>query len=263
MTVANQWRLIIDGPQSGAINMAVDEALLTAIDTGCSRTPVLRIYDWSEPTVSIGYHQDAMPFEASGLAVVRRITGGRAVVHSAELTYSIVSPSAHPLFKEGISGAYSVISGCIINALVNSGVKASLAVQGRKTEPKDRAKAACFFAPSRYEVTIEGKKLVGSAQRRFKTAFLQHGSILFTVDRSLHEKVFGAQATGELMERMTGLRPYSDVDKASFTKMLVKGFEEGFGAFFAPGSLTETEEYIKTGLLGSHDKKLIEDYRLD
>lgn len=258
MTAANEWRLVIDGPQSGAINMAVDEALLTAMDTGCSQTPVLRIYDWAEPTVSIGYNQDAMPFNASGLAVVRRITGGRAVVHSAELTYSIVSPSDHPLFKEGISGAYSVISGCIVAALGNAGIKAGLVAAARKTKQGEMAKAACFFAPSRYEVTIEGRKLVGSAQRRFKTAFLQHGSILFTVDRSLHEKVFGKQAADELMERMTGLGAYSDIDKASFTGMLVKGFEDGLGASFASCCLTGAEEYIKNGLLASRDRKAVE-----
>lgn len=262
MTVANKWRLIIDGPQSGAVNMAVDEALLTAGDTGCSRMPVLRIYDWSEPTVSIGYNQDDAPFKASGLAVVRRITGGRAVVHSAELTYSIVSPSDHPLFKEGISGAYGVISGCIIKALVNAGIEAALVAPGRKTEPGNKAKAACFFAPSRHEIIVDGRKLAGSAQRRFKTAFLQHGSILFTVDRGLHESVFGVEAADELMERMTGLRPYSDVDKAGFTNMLVKGFEEGLCASFETGSLTEAEEYIKAGLLANRGENAVEDCRL-
>lgn len=258
MFTGNQWRLMIDVPQSGAINMAVDSALLTAMDSGCSRMPVLRIYDWSVPTVSIGYNQDAVPFKASGLAVVRRLTGGRAVVHSAELAYSIISPSEHPLFKEGISGAYSVISGCIINALVSAGVNACLAAPMRKAQPCDKARAACFFAPSRYEITVEGKKLVGSAQRRFKTAFLQHGSILFAIDPVLQERVFGEQAAGELMDRMTGVGAYSNIDKPDFTNMLVKGFEDGLNVSFASSRLTEAEEYIKTGLLESHDKKAIE-----
>ncbi|OGQ59665.1 MAG: hypothetical protein A3J24_10140, partial [Deltaproteobacteria bacterium RIFCSPLOWO2_02_FULL_53_8] len=249
MATGNKWRLIIDGPQSGAVNMAVDEALLTAVDSGRSQTPVLRIYDWREPTVSIGYHQAAEQFKASGLTVVRRITGGRAVVHSAELTYSIVSPSDNPLFKDGINGTYNVISGCIVRALSYAGIDANLAAAGRKREPRERVKAACFFAPSRYEVTIGGRKLVGSAQRRFKTAFLQHGSILFTVDQGLQESVFGQQAAAELMERMTSLSGHSGVGKPAFTQMLIKGFEDGFRASFATSNLTEAEEYIKSGLL--------------
>jgi len=229
--------------------MAVDEALVTNVESGCSSTPVLRIYGWCEPTVSIGRHQDAGPFEGCGLAVVRRATGGRAVIHGAEVTYSIVSHSEHPLFREGIIGAYRVISDCIIGALGKAGVKAELAIPAKKAGSGKKAKAACFYSPSRYEVTVDNRKLVGSAQRRFRTAFLQHGSILFTVDRGLHEAVFGQQAACGLMARMTGLSEHSDVDTAGFSNMLVQGFEAGLRASFATSRLNEAEEYIKTGLL--------------
>lgn len=249
MTIANEWRLILDRPQSGGVNMAVDAALVTNVESGRSSTPVLRIYGWSEPTVSIGRHQDAAAFEGCGLPVVRRVTGGRAVIHGAELTYSIVSPSEHPLFREGIIGAYRVISNCIIGALGKAGVKADLAAPAKKTAPAEKAKAACFYSPSRYEVTVGNRKLVGSAQRRFRTAFLQHGSILFTVDRGLHETVFGRQAAAELMARMTGLSEHADVDITGFSNILVQGFESGLSAAFTPSRLSEAEEYIKTGLL--------------
>ncbi|MBI5886461.1 MAG: lipoate--protein ligase family protein [Deltaproteobacteria bacterium] len=253
MIAASAWRLILDEPQSGGVNMAVDAALVTSVESGSSSTPVLRIYGWSEPTVSIGRYQDAAALEGRGLPVVRRVTGGRAVIHAAELTYSIVSPSEHPLFREGIIGAYRVISNCIIGALGKAGVKADLAAAVKKTTPGEKAKAACFYSPSRYEVTVGNRKLVGSAQRRFRTAFLQHGSILFTVDRGLHEAVFGQQAASELMDRMTGLSEHADIDITDFSNTLVRGFESGLCAEFTPSRLSEAEEYIKTGLLAGGD----------
>lgn len=243
------WHLIIDEPQCGAVNMAVDEAILTAMDSGLALTPVLRIYGWSVPTVSIGYLQDARRFGGSGLPVVRRITGGRAVLHDSEVTYSVICPSEHPLFKQGITGAYGVISGCIINALSGAGIHATLANPPRK--PAALAKDACFFSPSRCEVTVGGKKLVGSAQRRFKSAFLQHGSILLSADRGLHERVFGQDAAEALMERMAWVSAYSDIDKVSFTGQLRNGFEDGLSASFRQRGLSEAEEYIKTGILAS------------
>ncbi len=183
-----RWRLIVDPPFDGRTNMAIDEAISRALDMhggrprlelkvaqgeGVAVLPTLRLYGWKEPTISIGYGQDRERFAGSGLPVVKRITGGRAVLHDMEVTYSIITGADNRLFCSGIEGAYEEISGCIINALNDVGIDArfSPGIKGSKSVSRD----ACFYSPSRYEVMINGKKLVGSSQRRFKNAFIQHG----------------------------------------------------------------------------------------
>lgn len=242
------WRLIRDEPLEGAMNMAVDEALLAALEDGSVERPTLRLYGWKEPTISLGYLQDASPFLGTGLPIVRRITGGRAVLHLTELTYSIIAPIGHPLFSEGILAAYSVISTCIINALRSAGISAEFSRGSSRREP---GRSACFHTPSRFEVLVGGKKLVGSSQRRFKAAFLQHGSILFGLDAQLNEKVFGPDVVG----RMAAFSPYSPIGKDEFAGLLADEFAKGLGAVFTVGALTAEEEALKTSLLGSKYSK--------
>lgn len=240
------WRLIIDPALSGAENMARDEALLCAAERGGAFTPVLRLYGWNEPAVSIGYMQDCAAFKAAGLPVVRRITGGRAVLHASEITYSVTAPVSGPLFSGGIGCAYSVISGCIAAALRDIGVEAVLA-RGRRRDGRESGKEACFHTPSRFEVMAEGRKLVGSSQRRFKNAFLQHGSILMGIDVPLHERVFGPGLTA----RMSCVSSFSDSGEGELRERLVRRFAEGFGAVFVEGGLTPDEERASDELKAS------------
>ncbi|MBE9532409.1 MAG: lipoate--protein ligase family protein [Proteobacteria bacterium] len=196
------WRLILDPPLSGEENMAIDEAIVRVMEAyyedGVEQMPTLRLYSWVKPTVSIGYTQKADPFierEGNGVEPVpfiRRITGGRAVLHDSEITYSLVCPASHPLFSTGIEEAYRAVSLAITGSLIDLGIEAGFERGSVKRERGAREdRDACFLTPSRYEVTARKKKIAGSAQRRFKGALLQHGSILLNVDKALTEKVFG------------------------------------------------------------------------
>lgn len=242
------WRLIKDNDLEGPENMARDEAILRVLEGGISSAPVLRIYGWKTPTVSLGYLQGSGPFEPSGLPIVRRITGGRAVLHDAEITYSVVAPIEHPQFREGILKTYSAISGCIIRALKVAGLSVEFSKGfSRRSSQKD----ACFHTPSRFEVLASGKKLVGSSQRRFKRAFLQHGSILFRIDERLNERVFGI----DVIKRMVSVSEITSITRDEFSRLLVEGFASGLGADFTESGLTVHEREIKEGLLLSKYSK--------
>lgn len=236
------WRLIIDPDNRGDENMAVDESLLRAADLS-PKAPTLRLYGWRYPTISVGYIQNPAKVLPFGLPVVRRITGGRAVLHDMELTYSITAPSDEPPFSEGINGAYAAISACIIKALKDIGIEATFS-KGRRTA-RGAEKDACFHSPSRYEVLVDGKKLVGSSQRRLKNAFLQHGSIIFGVNRELNERIFGAG----IVERMCWIGAHSGVPRDAFRDILVKRFAEGFRAGFKEAAPDDEEINLKEALL--------------
>lgn len=235
-----RWRLITDPGLKGAENMAVDEAVLRAADSAPGAAPTLRVYGWSEPTVSIGYLQKAAPFLSCGLPVVRRITGGRAVLHSSELTYSIVASAGDAPFDGGITAAYSFISRCIIEALREAGIKAEFARGSAAPGGKD----ACFHTPSRYEVLVDGRKLVGSSQRRFKNCFLQHGSILLGVDKGMNTLVFGPDVAG----RMASLSEFSSMGAEEFRSSFIRAMARGLGAEFTVSGLGEEESLIKDEL---------------
>jgi lipoyl(octanoyl) transferase len=177
------WRLLLSPPLGGPENMALDEALMArARRTGDT---VLRVYEWSRPTLSLGRNQRAVGLyrEAMlaerGIGVVRRPTGGRALLHHREITYSVTAPCDD-------SGALLSEYGRI-NALLRSALQ-SLGVPVVVAEPAGRAAAPsaspCFAEPARGELTLHGRKLVGSAQWRERGAMLQHGSILVDDDQS-------------------------------------------------------------------------------
>ncbi|WP_236639372.1 biotin/lipoate A/B protein ligase family protein [Pelosinus sp. UFO1] len=179
------WRLINSGFADAAINMAVDEAILLAHSAG-KVPPTLRFYGWQPAAVSLGYFQRAMSeidfdqCKERNIDVVRRLTGGRAVLHDAELTYSIVVQEDDPLIPKTITASYRYFSNGLLVGLRELGIQAQMTVPAaaygqRKKQP---ASAACFDAPSHYEVTVEGRKLAGSAQVRKNGVILQHGSLL-------------------------------------------------------------------------------------
>lgn len=235
-----RWRLIIDPRYSGPENMAVDEAVLRVADSSASALPTLRVYGWSAPTISIGYLQNASPFGKTGLPVVRRITGGRAVLHFNELTYSIVAGVDDEPFSGGITAAYSAISACVIEALRLSGVAADFARAQSASGKKD----ACFHSPSRFEVLVSGRKLVGSAQRRFKRCFLQHGSVLLGIDREMNSRVFGP----EVIDRMASVSEFSPVEESVFRDFFIRSIERGLGADFTVSGLDDAEAELKEAL---------------
>lgn len=175
-------RLLIDPPAPGAWNMAVDEVLLdwAARSGGCC----WRFYRWSEPTLSLGYFQnyaDRAAHAASGqCAVVRRASGGGAILHDAELTYSFVVPLGHPLALNRLA-LYRAVHATLIELLEHLGAPAVLC-GGHKPEPSQSLPFLCFQRRSDGDVVMNNVKIAGSAQRRNQGAVLQHGSIL--LDRS-------------------------------------------------------------------------------
>jgi len=174
------WRLLTTGAHDGATNMAIDEAILTAIAEDRS-PPTVRFYGWEPPCVSIGYAQsmrDEIDLEACrqrGYTWVRRPTGGRAVLHIDELTYSIAAPQADPRMAGDIVTCYRRLSKGLVVGLARLGC----AVLQAEEQPEARSarSSACFDVPSHYEVTALGRKLVGSAQVRRKGVVLQHGAL--------------------------------------------------------------------------------------
>ncbi len=185
-----RWHLIIDSSgRSAADNMSLDEALLAAADR--TAAAFLRLYRWTPPALSFGRNEPALgrydraAIERLGLAVVRRPTGGRAVWHEHEVTYAVAAPAAA---FGSLRDAYRAIHKRLADALRTLGAPAELAPHGRAARGSLTA-GACFAAPVGGEVTIGGRKIVGSAQVRRGTAFLQHGAILLDGSQDIIARV--------------------------------------------------------------------------
>ncbi len=239
------WRLLLHRPADGPRNMAVDEALLDAYaGADPPPAPTLRLYGWSPGALSLGRGQtgahDPAFLRRQGLGLVRRPTGGLAVLHEHERTYAIVARLRSGSFPEGVLDTYHRIAGALLAALRRLGVEAG-AFDPAGCPARPAASSVCFEEPAAHEIEAGGRKLVGSAQRRRRGAFLQHGSILF---RQTRERV--ARATGEAgrsngrfggLEDLLGHPP----DPTEVDSALVAGFEEIFGVRLAPGDLSPAE----------------------
>lgn len=166
-------------PRAGSVLMAEDLALLEQAERG-ELEATLRFYEWSEPTVSLGFHQPEQVLDAERLRVarmpwVRRPTGGAAVLHSEELTYAIVIPDVAD--ARAAARVQELVSRAIALGLRDVGVEADADSRGEPLTALPN-RGSCFVRTSRWEVTARGRKIVGSAQRRLTRAILQHGSIL-------------------------------------------------------------------------------------
>ena len=233
------WRLLDSGPNIGAYNMAVDEELLARAQAG-ETTPILRFYTWHPPAVSIGRFQKigtAVDVEACrqrGIDIVRRITGGRAVLHHRELTYSIIARTDDPLFPTNVHGTYKIIAAGLLQGLRNLGIPAEMVSRSSRHAAlvkKDSKDPACFSSPSWYEILVHNRKIIGSAQRRLSGAFLQHGSILMDYDPALEAEVIRGGGSGEVVtsiNRELG----RDVPLAEVKQAFIKGFSEALGIVF-------------------------------
>jgi len=174
------WRLLFTDPTDGPMNMAVDQAIMEAVAAG-RVPPTLRFFAWEPPCLSLGYTQpvsevDRARLAARGWDLVRRMTGGRAILHTDELTYSVALTADNPIVTADIVESYRRLSGALLAGLQRLGVnpqadKRTDGHSGPSTGP------VCFEVPSHYEITIDGKKLIGSAQVRKFGAVLQHGSL--------------------------------------------------------------------------------------
>ena len=249
-----RWRLLLHAPSDGAWNMAVDEALLESCLGSPEAAPTLRLYGFAPPALSLGKSQpaadvrDVRMLERLGLGLVRRPTGGRAVLHEHERTYAVIGRLDRPPFAGGVLGTYRVIAQALELGLREAGVDArvsSPAPIARAAHAPRRA-AACFGALSTHELSVGGRKLVGSAQLRRGGAFLQHGSIPWRLDATRLARLLGeavdAQRLADLERAAPGLTP-EKLDAA-----LVSGFARSFGVELVPGSLTESEALAATRL---------------
>lgn len=182
------WRLIVDSePRSGPANMAVDEALALSVARAAS-PPTLRLYAWHPPAVSIGRFQSAQDVDSvalrdRGLDLVRRLSGGRALLHADEVTYAVLLPQSNPLVQTGVLESYRRLSQGLLQALQGLDL-APDPLQPARSGSGPRS-AACLEVPSAYEVTMAGQKLVGSAQCRRQGYVLQHGSLPLQGDPAL------------------------------------------------------------------------------
>lgn len=176
-----QWRLIRTPPSPGAWNMAVDEAILESVGTK-SVLPTLRLYAWDPACLSLGYSQSFLEVDRQAVAqkgwqVVRRPTGGRAILHTDELTYSVIAPLHEPRVMGSVLESYRRLSQALLNALERLGLPARADRVYPLPQGAQAGGPVCFEVPSNYEITANGKKLVGSAQTRRREGVLQHGSL--------------------------------------------------------------------------------------
>lgn len=174
------WRIIEHTPSAGAWNMAVDEAILESVYSGDS-PPTLRLYAWEPTCLSLGYAQpfsevDSDALKRNGWDIVRRPTGGRAILHVDELTYSVIAPETEPRVRGGVLESYLRLSKALLEALRMLGLPAQ-ANEKKAHQTSDKTNPVCFEVPSNYEITVNEKKLIGSAQARRKEGVLQHGAL--------------------------------------------------------------------------------------
>lgn len=249
----DKWRLIISEPLKGAMNMAIDEAIMLAVSAGLA-PPTIRFYQWSPAAITLGYFQslqkeiDLNACQDAGVDVVRRLTGGRAVLHHRELTYSLVAPGNNCQVAGSVLQSYLAISRGLVAGLAGLGIQAEI-TEGKKRSSHN-ASAACFDTPSWYELAVGGKKVVGSAQTRRGGCLLQHGSVIVEMhtdllfdllnfnDENIKERAkryFSAQATSinEILGYTTNF--------AELYQCLQKGFAAALNITLEQAQLTSKE----------------------
>jgi len=248
------WRLIKSPASTAAFNMALDEALLSTTAQK-KALPTLRLYSWQVPSLSLGYAQPATDADQSELSkrgwqLVRRPTGGKAILHTDELTYSITAPLDEPLVAGSLLESYQRISCALQTALnlldtnTNADNIPDLPFETSKKEP------VCFQTPSNYEITWNGKKLIGSAQARKLGGVLQHGSLPLYGDLSRITQVLAypshferESAAKKTLSQATTLEIAAGriISWEQAAEAVIQSFSAKFGISFIPGQPTNDE----------------------
>ncbi len=182
MTAASPIRVLQDPPLDGPTNMARDETLLLRVGRGESPS-TLRLYQWGPPTISLGYFQSFADCEslsppAGTLPVVRRLTGGGAILHDLEVTYSLTLPITHTLVAGDPKQLYQILHQAVAACLASIAVEVTTCGKTDDSTPT-RGPFFCFARRHTYDLLLGKDKIVGSAQRRTRDAILQHGSIIY------------------------------------------------------------------------------------
>jgi lipoate-protein ligase A len=227
------WRLLIDPPGSAARNMSVDEALLAC---AADSPPTLRLYTWRRPSISLGYRQPRPDWlgrsGAAGIEVVRRVSGGGSVVHAGDLTYAVVACAAQADLPSGPRGSYEWIRAALIEALRSAGLDARRSAGA----PRAARLELCFAGATGFEVELDGCKLVGSAQRRTRWGFLQHGSIRLADDSAVYREVIGCEPPP--------LPPLPPLALEQATRAVAAGFARALGQPLEAGELSAAERAV-------------------
>jgi lipoate-protein ligase A len=234
--------------------MAVDEAILEAVGRA-EASPTLRLYSWQPPCLSLGYAQPSADADASRLAaygwdLVRRPTGGRAILHTDELTYSVIGPQNEPRLKGDVLESYQRLSGALLAALHLLGLPAQAQPLAPTIQNGTSKGPVCFEVPSNYEITVDGKKLIGSAQARRRAGVLQHGSLplwgdlrritlaLCFENEQKREKAAARLLTRAItLEAALGLR----IDWETAAQAMAAAFEKELVLKLQPAALTPSE----------------------
>jgi len=229
-------RFIIDTPQSAAFNMAADQFLLEQCPD--SSTVYVRFYLWAKPTITLGYMQkpaDVLNFkriEADQVSWIKRPTGGRAVLHDKDLTYSCIFPNNLAAMGSTVKESYRIITECLLKGLLSLGIPCQAHDSYEDIlNLKREVKLPCFLAPNRDEIMVDGKKLVGSAQKRSIKGVLQHGSIPFSdhfrrlplylnvdeKEREMHQTLLRSKSIG-----------LQEINRSINCETLISALKEGF-----------------------------------
>jgi len=246
--MSTAWRLIDSGPCSASYNMALDEAIASAVRSHES-PPTLRFYGWDSPSLSLGCFQKASDLDLvycreQGIPVVRRQSGGRAILHGDELTYSFSVRTDREPFSKGLLESYRSISNAFSLAFRKIGVH----VESKKQKERGRVltkSPLCFQSSSYGEILINNRKIVGSAQKRWEDGLLQQGTIPYAYDKEKMRRVFGMREPPEAKDRMTALKEIiSDFDDAKFRNAVKEAFEDTFGVSLPVSHPTEEEAHL-------------------
>lgn len=248
-----EWRLLLeDEPRTGAWNMALDEAIMDAVAEGAA-PPTLRLYQWAPPCLSLGRRQplegvDLARLRADGYEAVRRATGGWSILHTDELTYSVAITPNDPRANGPILDAYRKLSAGLVAGLTALSVHAVM--KPASASGTFNLTAACFEVPSAYEITAQGRKLIGSAQARPNGRVLQHGSLplegdIARVTRYLtfNEEAERLQLAKHLRERAATLSEVASraIPFAEAAEAMRCGFAQALNVTLTPSAPTARE----------------------
>lgn len=228
------WRFIDSGACNATFNMAIDEAIAKEVRKG-KVPPTLRLYEWDIPSVSIGCFQRISDIDINycvekGIPIVRRPTGGRAILHNHEVTYSFSTKTNPGMFSKGLLNSYRQISRAFVLAFSKLGLNPEVKVRRENITRSP----LCFHSVSYGEVTIKNKKVIGSAQKRWPDSLLQQGSIPLIIEKDEIVKVFRSESS-EIEEKMMGLKEMLiDLNRGAFRDIIKVSFEETFNIKLIP-----------------------------
>jgi len=259
-----KWRLIDSGPCDAFYNMALDEAIAAEVRKE-SAPPTLRLYGWDRASLTVGCFQKASDINiefcrSQDIPFVRRPTGGRAILHGNELTYSFSAKTDSGPFSHGLLDSYKKISMAFLIALWKIGVRAEPKEEREKGRVLSRS-PLCFQSSSFGEILVENKKLVGSAQKRWDNGLLQQGAIPYLFQKEKLEGIFGAKKTASLRDCMKTLKDCLPLlDEDAFRKAVASSFEEAFGIRLLLSVPSQGESLLAEDLL--HRKYLQDHWNL-